>query len=135
MADVTVKRIEEMDSIFDGLMVRARAELGVSAFGMQVMNLPPNWTDYPEHTHAGIGANDGQEEVYVPLAGRATLVAGEERFDLEPGVIARVGPGQLRKIVTGAEPMRILAIGGMPGKAYDAPPFTEVGAPAPAVSV
>ena len=33
-----------------------------------------------------------QEEVYIPLAGSATLLTGERRFDLVPGVMARVGP-------------------------------------------
>ena len=36
-----------------------------------------------------------------------------------------------RKITTGDEPIRLLAIGGTPGQAYDAPPFTEPGAPLP----
>ena len=131
MADVTVKRIDEMDSLFEGQFTRARAELGVSAFGMQVINLPANWENYPEHAHSESFANDGQEEVYVALEGRATLVAGGERFELEPGVLARVGPRQLRKIVTAGEPFRMLAIGGTPGRPYEAPPFTEVGAPPP----
>jgi hypothetical protein len=49
MADLTLKRFDEMDSIQQGVFVRARAELGVSAFGMQVINLPPNSDHYPEH--------------------------------------------------------------------------------------
>ena len=40
--DVTVAAIEEMDAIHGGLARRARATLGVSAWGMQVLTLPPN---------------------------------------------------------------------------------------------
>jgi mannose-6-phosphate isomerase-like protein (cupin superfamily) len=132
--DVTLKRFDEMEAAAGGVFVRARAELGVTAFGMQVINLPPHFDQpYAEHAHAGnpperAQANHGQEEVYVPLAGRGTLIAGEERWDLAPGVAARVGPAELRKVVTGADPLTYLAIGGTPGKPYEAPAFSELGA-------
>ena len=41
MPDVTVKSIEDMEAIYGGLARRARAELGVTAWGMQVFTLPP----------------------------------------------------------------------------------------------
>ena len=53
---------------------------------MQVFTLPPNWDGYPEHDHGEGTVDPDQEEVYVPLEGSATLVAGEEHFDLRPGV-------------------------------------------------
>jgi hypothetical protein len=40
MSDVTVASFEEMEPIYEGLARRARATLGVTAFGMQVMNMP-----------------------------------------------------------------------------------------------
>ena len=40
MSDYTVKRIDEMEAYYLGAMKRARAELGVTAFGLQVMDLP-----------------------------------------------------------------------------------------------
>jgi mannose-6-phosphate isomerase-like protein (cupin superfamily) len=127
MADVTIKRVEEFDSPNGGGFCRARASLGVSAFGMQVENFPPHFEHFPEHDHA----EDGQEEVYTALSGSATLHAGGKEFHLEPGVFARVGPATVRKITTGDEPVRLLAIGGTPGAAYAAPPFTELGASLP----
>jgi hypothetical protein len=129
MTDVTVKSFDEMDTGLGGVLVRVRAELGVSSFGMQVIDLPPHFDQpYAEHAHEGFHyepANDGQEE------GRATLLAGEERFELVPGMAARVGPAQVRRMVTGDEPCRMLALGGMPGRAYTPPAFTEIGAPDP----
>ena len=125
MADVTVKKLEEFEAVFGGGMRRVRAGLGVTSFGMQVIELPPNFSGYPEHTHA----HDEQEEVYTPLSGRVTLVVdGDESHELEPGVFARVGPGQQRKLVTGDESVRLLCLGGAPGKAYEAPEWTEEGA-------
>ncbi len=130
MADVTVKRIEEFEAIFGGGFRRARAGLGVSSFGLAVMELPPNYGDYPDHDQA----HDHQEEVYTTLSGRATIrVGGEggEEHELAPGVWVRVGPAERRKIITGDEPARVLAIGGSPGQPYTPPEFTEEGAPDP----
>jgi uncharacterized cupin superfamily protein len=127
MADITVKRVEEFESPNGGGFCRARAGLGVSAFGMQVENFPPHFEYFPEHDHTA----DGQEEVYTALAGAATLYAGDERHELVPGTFARVGPGVTRRITTGEQPVQLLAIGGTPGQVYIAPAFTEHGAPLP----
>jgi quercetin dioxygenase-like cupin family protein len=81
---------------------------------MNVLRLPAQWSDYPEHDHA----KDGQEEVYLVLDGSARLQAGGETFTLEPGLLARVAPGQKRKIVPGPKGVTLLALGGIPGKAY-----------------
>jgi uncharacterized cupin superfamily protein len=128
MPDVTVKRLEDFEAIFGGGFLRVRAGLGVSSFGLAVMNLPPDFRDYPEHDQS----HDHQEEVYTVLKGRATLIVAGEEYPLEPGVFVRVGEAEPRKIVTGDEPARVLAIGGMPGGAYEPPEFTEEGAPDPA---
>lgn len=127
MADVTVKRLEDFEAIFGGGFLRVRAGLGVSSFGIAVMQFPPDYADYPEHDQA----HDRQEEVYTVLRGRATLHAGGEEHELEPGVWARVGPGERRKISTGEVPARVLAIGAVPGEPYRPPEFTEEGAPDP----
>ena len=97
MSDISVKRVEEFDSPNGGGFCRARASLGVTAFGMQVENFPPHFEHFPEHDHAA----DGQEEVYTALSGAATLHADGETYRLEPGVFARVGAGVTRKITTG----------------------------------
>jgi uncharacterized cupin superfamily protein len=125
MSDVTIKRVEDFDSPNGGGFCRARAGLGVTAFGMQVEQFPPNFEHHPEHDHV----EDGQEEVYTALSGSATLHVGGKEFKLEPGVFARVAPSATRKITTGAEPVQLLAIGGTPGAVYVAPPFSEAGAP------
>jgi quercetin dioxygenase-like cupin family protein len=127
MADITVKRLDEFEALFGGGMLRVRAGLGVTSFGLQVIELPPEFTRYPEHSHA----HDEQEEVYTVLGGKVTLQAGGEEHALEPGVYVRVGPGERRKFVTGEEGVRILAIGGVPGKVYEPPEFTEEGGVSP----
>jgi len=128
--DVTVAPIDEMEPIHGGLVRRARATLGISAWGMQVLTLPPDWDGYPEHNHDATAFDPNQEEAYIPLSGSATLVVGEQRFDLVPGVMARVGPKQQRRILPGSDGIRFIALGGRPD-AFDAPAWTELGAPPP----
>lgn len=101
-------------------MKLVRHGLGVQSFGLQVMDLPPNADQYPEHDHA----HDAQEEVYIVVEGAATLQAGGEEHELRPGTYARVGPAEKRKLVTGAEAARVIALGGTPGKAYEISQFT-----------
>jgi mannose-6-phosphate isomerase-like protein (cupin superfamily) len=130
MTDVRVASFEEMEPIHEGLARRARATLGVTSFGMQLMSLPPNWDGYPDHHHDATMDDANQEEVYIPLDGSATLFADDERFELRPGMMARVGPEQRRRIVPGPEGVRLLALGGVPGT-FRASRWTELGGPLP----
>ena len=130
MTDVTYAIIDEMEPIYEGLARRARAELGVTAWGMQVMTLPPNWDGYPDHNHDESTEEAGQEEVYIPLAGSAVLVAGGERFELRPGVMVRVGAEQRRRILPGDEGIRFVALGGLPG-VHEPAAWTKLGGPLP----
>ena len=120
MADVTVKTLDDFDGAFGGAMKLVRHGLGVQSFGLQVIDFPPNANQYPEHDHA----HDSQEEVYFVIDGVATLQAGGEEHELRPGTFARVGPSEKRKLVTGEEGARVVAIGGVPGKAYEISEFT-----------
>lgn len=127
MADYAIKRIDEMEAVFAGAFKRARAELGVRSFGMQVMDLPPNLRQYPEHDHAA----DGQEEVFVALRGAGEIEIDGQRYPLDPETIVRVGPEATRKIWPGEEGLRVLALGGRPGSPYEAPEVSELGQPDP----
>ena len=115
MADYTVKRLEDMEASFGGGFRKVRAELGVTAFGVQVLDFPPDVTQYPEHDHA----ETGQEEVFGVLRGSGRIVVGDEEVALEPDVWVRVGPQDRRKIFSGPDGLRLIAIGGTPGKPYE----------------
>jgi mannose-6-phosphate isomerase-like protein (cupin superfamily) len=127
MGEFKVKKIDELEAIYGGSFKRARAELGVTSFGMQIIDLPPNVTAYPEHDHSG----DGQEEVYIVLRGAADMEIDGEVVSVDPETIVRVGPGTKRKVLPGGEGARILVLGGVPGAPYEAPGVTELGAPDP----
>jgi mannose-6-phosphate isomerase-like protein (cupin superfamily) len=133
VAEVTHAKISEIDAtdgFFEGITFhRAAAGLGVSAFGISIIELAPGANEYPEHDHSadGIGGQMfakrpqqlGQEEIYVALRGSGTLEAGGEEYPLDPDHIARVDPGVKRKVVPGPEGIRLLVVGGTPGEAYD----------------
>jgi mannose-6-phosphate isomerase-like protein (cupin superfamily) len=127
MGDYKVKRIDEMEAAFLGGFKRARAELGVEAFGMQVLDMPPNLDAYPEHDHA----ESGQEEVFVVMRGEGDLEVDGERIHIDPDTIVRVGPKARRKFWPGEQGMRVLALGGVPGEPYEAPDVSKLGAPDP----
>src|SRR3712207_4070771 len=78
MADYTVKRVEEMEASFGGAFKKVRAELGVTSFGVQIIEMPPNIDQYPEHDHA----DSGQEEVFGVLQGSGKITIGDEEVAL-----------------------------------------------------
>ncbi len=127
MAGHAIKRIDEMEAAYRGGFKRARAELGVASFGLQVIDMPPNFEHYPEHDHG----EDGQEEVYIALRGSAELEIDGQRHRLDRDTMVRVGPGIMRKVWPGQEGVRVLVVGGYPGKPYAPPAVTELGAPDP----
>jgi mannose-6-phosphate isomerase-like protein (cupin superfamily) len=125
MSGHTIKRIDDMEAIVFDSFKRARAELGISSFGMQVMDLPPNNDLYPEHDHT----DDGMEEVYVALRGSGEIEIEGERHRIDPETMVQISPGTTRKVFTGDEALRLLIVGGVPGKAYEPPEISELGAP------
>jgi mannose-6-phosphate isomerase-like protein (cupin superfamily) len=130
MADYTAVKIDDVEAIYGGAFKRVRGALGVSSFGMQVIDMPANATQYPEHDHS----HDGQEEVYVVLRGGGAIEVDGERVPLDGDTIVRVGPGAKRKVLPGDSGLRVLIVGGAPGKLYEPPDVTQIGAPDPAAA-
>jgi mannose-6-phosphate isomerase-like protein (cupin superfamily) len=127
MAGYAIKRIDEMEAVYGGAFKRARAELGIESFGIQVMDLPPNLEQYPEHDHSA----DGQEEVYLVLRGAGEIEIDGERLAIDRDTMVRVSAGTTRKVWPGESGMRVLIVGGVPGKPYEAPAVTKLGEPDP----
>lgn len=115
-------RYDEMPDLWDGFCNLVRPGLGLSAFGANVMNLPPDY-----ETKAHDESDSGQEELYVALAGSGAVLVGEERtrLELDPERAVRVGPGTSRVLASGPEGMRVLIVGGVPGQAYVAPEWSS----------
>ncbi|MEA2348635.1 MAG: hypothetical protein QOG62_2422 [Thermoleophilaceae bacterium] len=122
MSDFTIKSIDDMRGTFGGGFKLARAELGVTSFGMQVLDMPSGFADYPEHT------DDEQEEVFIPLSGSGEMILDGESHALSPGMMIRVGHNVTRKIVPGPDGIRVIALGACPGKAFEPNPTTDLAA-------
>ena len=83
-----------------------RRELGVSAFGMNLMALQPG-------ERGRIHAHEQQEEVYLVLEGELTLLVEGDEHVLGPDRLARVGPAVRRQLVNaGEERVVLIALGG-----------------------
>jgi len=113
--------IDELPALFDGVIKLARSALGIRAFGVQVIDLPPSYT-----TDSHDETATGQEELYVALSGDGTVDVGDwGRLALEPGRLVLVPPACARALRSGDAGVRVLVIGGAPGEAYVPPPWTE----------
>ena len=104
MADrtFTILRADECEKSGDWLL--ARRSLGLSAFGLNVVDIQPGG-QIPEHDETG----RDQEEVFVVLSGDPTIVIDGEEHDLPEGTFARLDPALTRTVVNrGSQPARVL---------------------------
>lgn len=125
MSDGAVsRRIDDLPDLWDGFARLVRTGLGITAFGAQIMNLPP---DYSTKSHDETAS--GQEEMYVALRGSGAVVVhgegGDERLTLDGDHVVRCAPEVERTLSSGPDGMRVLCIGGIPGAPYEPPEWTE----------
>jgi mannose-6-phosphate isomerase-like protein (cupin superfamily) len=133
MGDVTpieIGEIEAISGVLEGITFhKAAAALGVSSFGISIVDLEPEADTYPEHDHSreGIGGQMfakrpqqlGQEEVYFALRGSGTVEADGKSYPIDLDRAVRVDPDVVRKVLPGPDGLRLLAIGGTPGEPYE----------------
>lgn len=85
---------------------RLRAELGLSAFGLNLLRLRPGQGSRI-HRHAH------QEEAYLVLEGTLTLQVEDDTRELGRGDLARVAPDVRRQLSNRTDgPLYVLAVGG-----------------------
>ena len=116
---IAASAIDDLPQIWDGFAKLVRAGLDITAFGVQIMDLPPDYT-----TAAHDESETGQQELYVALRGAGAVVAGEERLPLDAEHLVRVDAGTERTLTSGPEGLRVLCVGGVPGAPYVAPEWT-----------
>src|SRR6187402_3466892 len=118
---VSASHVEELPTIWDGFGKLVRKGLGISAFGANIMDLPP---DYTTRAHDETGT--GQEELYVGLRGVGSVVLDDdEEIPVSSEQLVRVSPAVSRRLRSGPEGLRVLCIGAPLGQVYVAPAWTE----------
>jgi len=127
MPGFDVARLEEIDEITDGRQPwrPIRHHFGIMSFGVN------SWTARDagdriinEHDEA----DDETEELYLVTQGRATFDLDGERVDAPAGTLVFVRPAVKRTAFAEEAGTTLLALGGIPGKAYE-PDGWELWAP------
>jgi uncharacterized cupin superfamily protein len=84
--------VGSVDGLGDGPGFRKiRRELGVQAFGVNAIVLPPGY-------ESRIHFHERQEELYIVLRGEIEMRLGDDRRLLGPGGLARVDAGTVRSL-------------------------------------
>jgi hypothetical protein len=113
------RALDELPALWEGMARLVRAGMGITAFGANVFELPP---DYLTESHDE--ADSGQQELYVALRGAGAVVIGDARVPLDGEHMVRVDAGIDRALASGPEGLRVLCIGGVPGAPYVAPEWS-----------
>jgi uncharacterized cupin superfamily protein len=101
--------VASLDQLEGTFLRGVRERLGVTAFGVNVMVLPPG-TEWFEHTH------ERQDEFYFVHAGQAGLKVGTDTLELGPGGLFHVEAATPRQIWNaGDDDLVVLMVGGKDG--------------------
>jgi tetratricopeptide (TPR) repeat protein len=129
MSGYAVAHLEEIDEISDGRCPKrpVRHHFGITAFGVNA------WTgreagDRIINEHDESEEQDLQEELYLVQSGRARFELDGERVDAPAGTFVFARPSVKRTAFAEEPGTTIVALGGVPGKAYE-PYGNEVWAP------
>jgi uncharacterized cupin superfamily protein len=113
MSGFAIVAPEEMETAGNWLL--ARRALGLSAFGMNLVDIEPG-ERIPEHDETG----RDQEEVFVALKGDATIVIDGEEHALPEGSFARLDVECTRTVANNGDgTIRVLICSAPRGSGYE----------------
>jgi mannose-6-phosphate isomerase-like protein (cupin superfamily) len=122
MPGYRASHVDDMPQLWDGFAKLVRPGLEISAFGANIMDLPPDYS-----TKAHDESETGQQELYVAMRGSGSVDIDGERHPLDVDHLVCVDAGTDRVLSSGPEGMRVLIIGGVPGGVYEAPDWSSSG--------
>jgi hypothetical protein len=111
-------RLDEIEELDDGRcpLRPVRHHFGIAAFGINAWTGPAAGDRIiNEHDEA----EDGSEELYLVVRGRAVFELDGERLDAPAETFVFVGPAVKRTAFAEEPGTTIVAVGGVPGKAYE----------------
>jgi tetratricopeptide (TPR) repeat protein len=127
MSGYAVARLDEIDELDDGRepFRPVRHHFGITGFGVNSWTArDPGDRIINEHDES----DDGNEELYFVLQGRAVFELDGDRVDAPAGTFVFVRPSVKRTAFAEEPETTIIALGGTPGKAYE-PDGWELWAP------
>ena len=117
----SAKAIDELPTLWDGFAKLVRAGLDITAFGANIMDLPP---DYATTSHDE--AESGRRNCTSRWSARGQSASPTPS---SPGSrpFGSSRPGMARVLSSGPEGLRVLCIGGVPGRAYEPQEWSSTG--------
>ena len=120
MSGFAIAHLDEIDELSDGRQPwrPVRHHFGISSFGITA------WTGHEAgdrilNEHDEADQSDRAEELYLVMQGRAVFELDGERRDAPAGTFVFVEP-EVKRTAFAEEPgTTIVAVGGVPGKAYE----------------
>ena len=100
---VTIRRREDLERTGNWLL--ARRSLGLSSFGMNLVEIPPG-ERIPEHDET----DRNHEEVFIFLDGSPSLVVDGREIEAPAGTFARLDPGLRRTVVNNGDDIAAVLI-------------------------
>jgi quercetin dioxygenase-like cupin family protein len=98
-----------------------RRRLGITAFGTNAYTARAGQRVVEEHYE-----QDGHEEMYVVLRGRATFTLGDDLVDAPAGTIVFARPGTKRGAIASEDGTAVLAVGAKPGVVFEPSPWEDI---------
>ena len=116
-----IARIDDLESFpipeQQGLTWRpVRRHFGISSFGVNAYTATESGQRLVEEHRE----QDGHDELYVVLAGRATFTLEGDEHDAPVGTLVHCPPGTLREAFAAEPGTTVLGVGAKPGEAYQA---------------
>lgn len=105
---------KDVEPSYGGVFKQIRQRLGVNAFGINQIDLPPH-TVGREHDHA----ESGQEEVYLVLSGSGIMRVDGDEVPLEPGRYVFVSAASARQPVAGPDGLSWVVVGAPPQAGWE----------------
>src|SRR5438067_12073579 len=102
MTGYSGKSIDELPTLWEGFAKLVRAGLDITAFGANIMDLPPEYS-----TKSHNESESQQEELYVALRGSGSVDIGDERLRLDADHLVRVAPETARALSSGPDGLRV----------------------------
>src|SRR3954454_24629112 len=104
MSDFTILHIDELET--SGNWLLARRSLGLTAFGMNVVDIAPG-DQIPEHDET----ERDQQEVFVVVSDAPSIMIAGQAHDLPAGSMPRLDPHLTPTVLTpGPETARVLIV-------------------------